>query len=899
MIVGWTEQRSEERHTSDVGYRGFRAAAAAAGRKPRLLLPLLSLLLLPAGPAAAAEIVALTVTNLTTGAWGNASGPEPDIGSLITEYTDMNGWIFPTLHPNGQHQYRSQVSGSHGNLAFDARFAAVAGSESSFNGIGVLMPRFGLRADVTITAAENEDWALSLEAIRRGVLDVSDSATGQASIGPANALLELDFQPVALDSGDLDLDLSSSTTTTGLAIEAHEGARTGVVSGTGPATFSVTYAFDVSLRVYGPMPFCFCQNQTGFRFGLADTHPRMLITNYPSNSRYGTPSRTLADDGLFLHGELLDVDGDGVPADVDNCPNDPNPAQDEVCAPPPAATGARIAGVGILNQTVGGWGNIVRWGTSYTDLEGLIFFTDQPNGFNQYRTGTSVEYVSATAFSTRLAAVAAVEASTGDPAGMKPLLDFRVDVMIDATEGEYWELDVAASRRGSSNVSDSTTGAIQIGAAAATVSFNALPLSLAAGSLDLVGLPNRKGIDQPFDQSASGMLSGYGPGILSLHYAFPVETLAEWADPGTFNPSESGLRMGLEDTIGSLVIVDYPGHGQRDPANDGFFIDAVLLDPDPDQDGHDNDVDNCPADPNPSQANADTDSYGDACDNCPQTDNPDQLDADADGVGDECDPFNGSDPVPGSWRVTYQLDDNQQLIRNTPGDLGNAQPAIGPGRMVLEFEDDGNRNGIADGLVRLVSYEMETSFAIDILGTLLETDLSVSTGTADGTLSNGVVRLDTPIHDYHVQGTIYCTGSICALAGLPAADPKDYLCDVPLEVATAVVGDPSYQITSSAPVAIEIDNINGGSGVSTIQLSDESASGALESRAYVSPNPACPGLPNDQAINYTRWSGVEKSRVFQAATQPPPVPALAPMALLALSALLVVSARRILRRAGD
>jgi hypothetical protein len=57
--------------------------------------------------------------------------------------------------------------------------------------------------------------------------------------------------------------------------------------------------------------------------------------------------------------------------------------------------------------------------------------------------------------------------------------------------------------------------------------------------------------------------------------------------------------------------------------------------------------------------------------------------------------------------------------------------------------------------------------------------------------------------------------------------------------------------------------------------------------------------PIDQAINYTRWSGVEESRVFQAAAQAPPVPGLGPTALLALSALLAASARRILRRPED
>jgi len=858
---------------------------------------LLVALLLFASPAGAAEIVSLTLANLTTGAWGDGAAPEPDVGALITDYTDTNGWIFPTLNPNGQHQYRSQITGNHGSLEFDTRFAAVAGSESSFNAVGVLMPRFSFRVDVTIAAAADEDWSLSLDAYRNGAFDVSDPATGEAQLGAANAVLELDYLPVTLDSGDLDLDLSL-TTTTGVDIENLESAKTGVVSGTGPATFSIVYAFNVSLEVLGPKPLCFCQNQTGFRFGMADTHPRMLITNYPYNGLYATRSRVLADDGLFLHGELLDVDGDGVPADVDNCPNDPNPAQDDVCSPPPAPTGARIAGVGILNRTVGSWGPPARWGTSYTDLEGLIFWDYEPNGFNQYLTQASVESVSDSGFSTRFAAVSGVEASTGDPAGMSPMLDFRVDVMLDAAVAEYWELDVSAIRRGSTNVSDATTGSVDLGAAATAASFNGLPLSLADGSLDLAGLPNRKGIDQPFDQSTSGVLAGYGPGLLSLEVAFPVQTVAQWFDPNTLDLSESGLRMGLQDSLARITITNYPGHGARDLANDGVFIDAVLLPTDPDDDGHSNDVDNCPGVANPSQLNSDGDEHGDACDNCPGSDNSDQLDTDDDGLGDSCDPFNGSDPIPGSWRVSYLLDDNAAMIRNTLGGFGDITAPVGPGRLVIDFKDDGNRNGISDGPVRLLEYEMETIFSVDIIGTLVSTDLQISSGGAEGTLTGDVLYLDTPIDDYHVSGTIYCVGSLCEIAGLPEVAPKNYRCDVPLEIATSVIGDPSYAIASAVPVGLEFSNINGGPGVSTVRLTDESASGALETRAFVSPNPACPGLVRDQAINYTRFSGVEESRSFIVGSEPglpENVPALGPLGLIALAGLLGVAARRRLR----
>jgi hypothetical protein len=73
--------------------------------------------------------------------------------------------------------------------------------------------------------------------------------------------------------------------------------------------------------------------------------------------------------------------------------------------------------------------------------------------------------------------------------------------------------------------------------------------------------------------------------------------------------------------------------------------------PDTDGDGVLDPDDNCPADPNPAQADTDGDGVGDACndasdadgdewadglDNCPGVANPGQADTDGDGVGDAC-----------------------------------------------------------------------------------------------------------------------------------------------------------------------------------------------------------------------------------------------------------------------
>ena len=97
------------------------------------------------------------------------------------------------------------------------------------------------------------------------------------------------------------------------------------------------------------------------------------------------------------------------------------------------------------------------------------------------------------------------------------------------------------------------------------------------------------------------------------------------------------------------------------------------VDPDSDNDGHSDSVDNCPDLANPTQVDADNDGLGDACDpftdsdsdglvdaedNCPAVANVDQADFDSDGTGDACDSTPNGDDADG--------DNVADLVDNCP-----------------------------------------------------------------------------------------------------------------------------------------------------------------------------------------------------------------------------------------
>jgi len=145
------------------------------------------------------------------------------------------------------------------------------------------------------------------------------------------------------------------------------------------------------------------------------------------------------------------------------------------------------------------------------------------------------------------------------------------------------------------------------------------------------------------------------------------------------------------------------------------------------------------------------------------------------------------------WEVTYALTDSEFEIGGTQGGAGDqvnfvkepyaADNHIGPGGLVLRFQDV---DGAPGGQAFMHAYQMTLNFVIKPPLTTVTTDLETEAtpaacGITSGTLAGGSVAwMPSAIVALHTEGEILCSGTGCALGGLPAVTAINDTDDQPL-----------------------------------------------------------------------------------------------------------------------
>jgi hypothetical protein len=126
-----------------------------------------------------------------------------------------------------------------------------------------------------------------------------------------------------------------------------------------------------------------------------------------------------------------------------------------------------------------------------------------------------------------------------------------------------------------------------------------------------------------------------------------------------------------------------------------------------------------------------------------------------------------------AWEIEYSLTTHLR-ITDTPMGKGDGVFVVGPGTIVMRYDDAGGRPG---GRARMLRYDTRSHFRIDAralgMSSVIITDtMSHATPNAcgiaaDGVLEDARLRWTTPVHGYHTDGTIECSGSLCGSFGAP------------------------------------------------------------------------------------------------------------------------------------
>jgi len=130
-------------------------------------------------------------------------------------------------------------------------------------------------------------------------------------------------------------------------------------------------------------------------------------------------------------------------------------------------------------------------------------------------------------------------------------------------------------------------------------------------------------------------------------------------------------------------------------------------------------------------------------------------------------------PPCAAWDIDYALRANLKLT-DTPLGQGDGVVRIGPGRLVLRFQD---RDGSPGGAVQMRRYEMKDHFSVKTRTLFWNTTVTNDTrtrGTPDeqGVIASGFMKgnelvWSTPVRGYRVDGSITCNGAMCGKFGAP------------------------------------------------------------------------------------------------------------------------------------
>jgi hypothetical protein len=220
-------------------------------------------------------------------------------------------------------------------------------------------------------------------------------------------------------------------------------------------------------------------------------------------------------------------------------------------------------------------------------------FDDAGGVARQISSQVGVLSSSATNFITRYQAGVNVDTGPGGggeaPATTVITLNAAYHITFDIIDavGTNWQLDIASSRVGArTSITDGNgTSAFSLGAVTGVNSgVGTLSGSLGLASIARATQGNSQNL--AFNQTGTGTITGSGNGTVTLTFNFTATAETILGPGASTQGDEAAVRLGMGENLTSYTAGAYPGSGNRNPANDGHFIDLDLIDlgpiPEPD-----------------------------------------------------------------------------------------------------------------------------------------------------------------------------------------------------------------------------------------------------------------------------------------------------------------------------